>query len=118
METDVKPDDNQGVLDVAISWLIYIVMCTLGALANYADKVEKGEKFSIKTFILRWLTAAFAASMAALYGESQLWDQRFIYMVCGVSGYMGVKAINIGEGLIRSKFSFTQEKKDENSNGN
>lgn len=112
--------DEQGFWHTAGAWLIYIAMSTLGALANYAEKVDKGERFSVKTFLLRWVIAAFASSMAGLYGESQDWDKRFIFMVCGVAGYMGVTAIKIGENLIKNRAGATsapEERRNENQNG-
>lgn len=95
--------DEPGALSGLLTWIVYIAISTLGALANYADKIDKGEKFSIKTLILRWVIAAFASSMTALYGESQEWDKRFIFIVCGIAGYMGVTAIKMGENILKQR---------------
>ena len=100
----MKPED-QSYFDVAVTWLIYLVMSTLGALANYADKVDRGEKFSILTLILRWFIAAFASSLVGFYGELQAWDKRFIFILCGMAGYMGVTVIKMIERVIKSRFS-------------
>lgn len=101
---DKLKQEEQGLFSGALTWIVYIVMSTLGALANYADKIDKGEKFSITTLILRWVIAAFASSIMALYGESQEWDKRFIFIVCGIAGYMGVTAIKMGENILKQRF--------------
>lgn len=85
------------------TWLIYIVMASLGCLANYANKIDNGEKFSLKTLATRWIVALFAATLAGLWGESQHWDKIFIFMVCGLAGWMGVSAIKIAENLIKQR---------------
>jgi len=99
--------DDQGLISTALTWIGYFVISTLGALANYADKIDKGEKFSISTLILRWVIAAFASSIMALYGESQQWDVRFIFIACGIAGYMGVTAIKMGENILKQRFGTT-----------
>lgn len=97
----VQHDEN-NIWQTAAKWIVYLAMSTLGALANYADKVDKGEKFSLSTLILRWIVAAFAAAMAGLYCESK--DLGFLYtsMICGVSGYSGVTAIKAFQTMLRN----------------
>lgn len=97
----MQHDDN-NLLQQLAKWLVYIAMSTLGALANYADKVDKGEKFSLATLALRWIVAAFAAAMAGLYCESK--DLGFLYtsMICGISGYSGVTAIKAFQTMLRN----------------
>lgn len=109
----MKQDDHNFISGV-LAWIGYIAIATLGALANYADKVDKGEKFSITTLLLRWVIAAFASSIMALYGESQDWDKKFIFIACGIAGYMGVTAIKFGENILKQRFggSPPEEKKE------
>lgn len=116
--TGHKVKQDQDLLTTIGSWLIYVVMSTLGALANYAEKVDKGEKFSLKTLMLRWIVAAFASAMAALYAESQGWDKRFIFMICGVAGYMGVSAIKMCENLLRNRMGVPTPEVTTNENTN
>lgn len=97
----VQHDDNNLWQQFA-KWLVYIAMGTLGALANYADKVDKGEKFSLSTLALRWIVAAFAASMAGLYCESKELGFLYTSMVCGVCGYSGVTAIKAFQNMLKN----------------
>lgn len=94
--------DDSSLWQTVAKWLVYIAMATLGALANYADKVDKGEKFSVVTLSLRWIVAAFAAAMAGLYCESK--DLGFLYtsMICGICGYSGVTAIKIFQNIFKN----------------
>lgn len=97
----MQHEDN-NLLQQFGRWAIYIAMATLGALANYADKVDKGERFSVSTFLLRWIVAAFAAAMAGLYCESK--DMGFLYtsMICGICGYSGVTAIKAFQNMAKN----------------
>lgn len=98
---NVKPD--QDLLGTIGSWIIYIVMAVLGCLANYASRVDSGEKFSIKTLALRIIVSVFAATLAGLWGDSAGWDRKFIFMACGLAGWMGVGAIKMIENVAKSR---------------
>lgn len=97
----MKPD--QDLFSVIGSWIIYIVMAVLGCLANYASRVDAGEKFSIKTLVLRIIVSMFAATLVGLWGDSSGWDLKFICMACGLAGWMGVGAVKMIENAARSR---------------
>lgn len=102
---------EQDLVSLIGSWVIFIVMAVIGCFANYASKIDSGEKFSLKTLALRLIIAIFAAVLVGLWGDLEGWDRRLTFMACGLAGWMGVSLIKLIENIIKRKAGINEESK-------
>lgn len=74
---------------------VYGIIAIVGGCARYFVGYTDGRKFSLRIFLASAFVSGFSGWMFALMGLSMGMPQYFIYMMAGVGGFMGEKALNL-----------------------
>lgn len=91
-----------------LTWLrgmMTILMTAMGLSASSAYKVLNGEEFTIRTFILQALVAAFAGALVYLTASYYSWEPEIAGSFAGFAGWSGAEIIKTIEKRILRKIS-------------
>lgn len=86
-----------------LSMLVALLMTTLGAVASYANRVIKGDKFSWFILTLQIIVSVFAGSLMILAGIHYMWPLEVTGGICGLAGWSGPALIKALEARFLSK---------------
>lgn len=86
-----------------LSMLIALAITTLGAIASYANRVIKGEKFSWFVLLLQVIVSIFSGAMMILAGIHYMWPMEVTGGICGLAGWSGPTLIKALEARFLSK---------------
>lgn len=94
-----------------------LVLATIGGLAKYAVRIKRGQKFSWKVLMIDLFISAFAGLLLTSIGVSfniLSLDKDTAIFWSAISGYGGIKFIDILEDFAVNKTKKTLNKDDSN----
>lgn len=86
-----------------LSMIVALLMTALGAIASYANRVIKGEKFSWLVLMMQVIVSIFSGSLMIMAGIHYQWPMEVNGGICGLAGWSGPALIKALEARLLSK---------------
>ena len=88
---------------------LYAGVASGGGIAKYMYEYMKTKKFDWKMFIAHTILSAFSGYMFASFASLLGVDASLKYSLSGLGGFMGVRAMDLLEDIIRSKTNTSKQ---------